>query len=279
LKRILTENGYIEDGTYYFHKKDHLGNNRWIGDEDGNVVQYTDYYPFGLPFDDSTNPDTQPYKYNGKEYDRMHGLNMYDYSARYYDPAFPVFTTVDPLAEKYYEVSPYAYCLNNPIKYIDPDGRKVVVSGTKVYREQVKKDLKQIEKDNSDVGKMIKDLIQSDHVHKIEMPKKGKFNYSESDKEKRDNGTPQGSTIGYDPNERETASGDDRTPRAGLAHELQHSSDVDKGTFDGETKTETGVPLSEVDAIKTENKIREKTGDDKRTTYEGKKISSIWLDN
>ncbi len=47
---------------------------------------------------------------------------MYDYSARYYDGALGRFTTVDPLAEKYYSWSPYAYCANNPIKFIDPTG-------------------------------------------------------------------------------------------------------------------------------------------------------------
>jgi RHS repeat-associated protein len=65
----------------------------------------------------------QPYKYNGKELDQMHGLNMYDYSARFYEPGIGRFSTVDPLAEKYYSISPYAYCLNNPIKLIDKDGR------------------------------------------------------------------------------------------------------------------------------------------------------------
>ncbi len=49
--------------------------------------------------------------------------------------------------------------------------------------------------------------------------------------------------------------------------------------MDMETKTETGVPVKEVDAINTENKIREKTGDEKRTTYGGKKISDLWLNN
>ena len=47
---------------------------------------------------------------------------MYDYSARYMDPALGRFSTVDPLAEKYYSISPYAYCMNNPILLIDPNG-------------------------------------------------------------------------------------------------------------------------------------------------------------
>ncbi|MFT3995166.1 MAG: RHS repeat-associated core domain-containing protein [Dysgonomonas sp.] len=66
--------------------------------------------------------DAQPYKYNGKEQDRKLGLNLYDYSARQMDNAVPRFTSVDPHAEKYYSTSPYVYCANNPIKYIDPTG-------------------------------------------------------------------------------------------------------------------------------------------------------------
>ena len=65
------------------------------------------------------------YKYNGKELVSDEGLNWYDYLARVYDPALPIFTTMDPMAEKYYSISPYAYCGNNPVKFVDPDGRKV----------------------------------------------------------------------------------------------------------------------------------------------------------
>jgi RHS repeat-associated protein len=64
----------------------------------------------------------QPCKYNGKELDRMHGLNLYDYSARQMEPALGRFTTMDPMCEKYYEWSPYAYAGNNPMKYVDPTG-------------------------------------------------------------------------------------------------------------------------------------------------------------
>lgn len=92
------------------------------------MVQRNHYYPFGTAFAENTVDEQkqQPYKYNGKELDQMHGLNLYDYSARYYESAIGRFTTVDPLAEKYYSISPYAYVANNPLRYIDPDGRKII---------------------------------------------------------------------------------------------------------------------------------------------------------
>ena len=64
-------------------------------------------------------------KVNGKELDKMHGLNTYDYGARQYNPVTARWDRVDPLCEKYYGVSPYAYCGNNPMNAFDPDGRKV----------------------------------------------------------------------------------------------------------------------------------------------------------
>lgn len=57
----------------------------------------------------------QPYKYNSKEFVEMHGLDEYDSEARWYYPAICRTTTMDPLAEKYYSTSPYAWCGNNPI--------------------------------------------------------------------------------------------------------------------------------------------------------------------
>jgi RHS repeat-associated protein len=64
----------------------------------------------------------QPYKYTGKELDMEHGLMQYDFEARQYDPTVGRFMTMDPLAEKYYNISPYAYCLNNPVRYTDENG-------------------------------------------------------------------------------------------------------------------------------------------------------------
>ncbi|HFA50551.1 MAG TPA: RHS repeat-associated core domain-containing protein [Bacteroidetes bacterium] len=60
--------------------------------------------------------------YNSKELDKDLGLNWYHYGARYYDPAVGRFTGVDPLAPKYSFQSPYAYAVNNPLRFIDFKG-------------------------------------------------------------------------------------------------------------------------------------------------------------
>ncbi|POS00520.1 RHS repeat-associated protein, partial [Flavobacterium croceum DSM 17960] len=63
------------------------------------------------------------YKYNSKEYQDELSLNVYDYGARNYDPAIGRWMNIDPLAEKHPEISPYIYCKNNPVVFVDPDGR------------------------------------------------------------------------------------------------------------------------------------------------------------
>ena len=86
------------------------------------TYQRMQYYPFGLPYEAHYQPEEQPYKYGGKEFIELHGYDSYDFDARMYYPALCRFTTMDPLCEKYYSISPYAYCNNNPVKYVDPDG-------------------------------------------------------------------------------------------------------------------------------------------------------------
>ncbi|GHV25192.1 hypothetical protein FACS1894176_03090 [Bacteroidia bacterium] len=128
LKRILTDNGYIEGGVYYFYLKDHLGNNAVLANANGQSQQYNFYYPYGMTSqNESWNLNKQPYKFGGKEYETMHGLNLLDFVARPYDPVTGRFLTPDPLAEKYPWLSTYAYCANNPVRYIDPDGRSTRV--------------------------------------------------------------------------------------------------------------------------------------------------------
>ena len=111
-------------GRSRFILYDRLGSVRSVADEDGNVLQQNLYYARGGAWGDvCTAPGVQSYKYCGKYLDRKHGLDLYDYGARLYDPAAAFWTSPDPLCEKYYNISPYAFCNNNPVTFIDPDGR------------------------------------------------------------------------------------------------------------------------------------------------------------
>ena len=85
------------------------------------------YYPFGMQHrgSDLRVNESCDYLYNGKELDTDFGLNWYYYGARLYDPSVARFISVDPLAESMSSWSPYNYTFNNPIKFIDPDGRSV----------------------------------------------------------------------------------------------------------------------------------------------------------
>ena len=77
-----------------------------------------------------------PFRFTGKELDKLNGLNMYDFGARLFDVAgVPMWTSIDPLAEKYYNVTPYSYCAGDPVNKLDPDGKKIYIpkgSQTKV---------------------------------------------------------------------------------------------------------------------------------------------------
>jgi len=128
LTKYLFDKGYFTfsngQAIAHYYIQDHQGNIRAVVDGDNHVEQINHYYPFGAVYSDAgTNDALQRYKYNGKELDRMHGLNQYDYGARNYDPLLCQFTQIDPLCEKYYDLNPYAYCGNNPVNRIDPDGK------------------------------------------------------------------------------------------------------------------------------------------------------------
>ena len=143
-RRIHNSIGYNADGIYYHYIKDHLGNICAVVNSETNTpVQRTTYYASGVPMAENLGPDVppslyyamgvqytenfgrdeQPYLYNGKEFVEVHGLNEYDSQARMYYATIMRTTTMDPLAENYYHISPYAWCGNNPIKFVDPDGQ------------------------------------------------------------------------------------------------------------------------------------------------------------
>ncbi len=141
--------GYAMHFFYVYNYTDHLGNVRMSYTDNGTeakILEENHYYPFGLKHENyasekfnivkEPNGDLyviQPterrewqYKYNGKEWQDELGLNFYDYGARNYDAAIGRWMNVDPLAELSRRWSPYTYCYDNPVKFIDPDGMLAV---------------------------------------------------------------------------------------------------------------------------------------------------------
>ena len=119
--------GYIANDTTkeetFFYHSDHLGSTSYITDDKANITQYDAYLPYGeLLVDEHSSSEELPYKFNGKQFDEETGL--YYYGARYLNPMASIWYGVDPLAEKYTTTGGYVYTLNNPVKFIDVDGRE-----------------------------------------------------------------------------------------------------------------------------------------------------------
>ena len=115
---------------YVYNYTDHLGNVRlsyYKNPSTGSVdvLEENNYYPFGLKHEgynsSSAGNQSYQYKYNGKE---LQETGMYDYGARFYMPDIGRWGVVDPLAEKSRRWNPYTYAFNNPLRFIDPDGRQ-----------------------------------------------------------------------------------------------------------------------------------------------------------
>lgn len=117
-----TATGIHPELDAFFYHADPLGSVHYLTDWNGQIRQHTQYTPFGEVFvEEHTSTDSHPYKFNGKELDAETGY--YYYGARYYDPRFSMWNSVDPLTEQFPGMSPYAYNFQNSMRYIDPDGR------------------------------------------------------------------------------------------------------------------------------------------------------------
>ena len=113
-----------DKGFFYYHPN-HLSSSMYVTNAQQSVVQSFLYAPYGeiiSEYNTHAMGDAFPkYAFNAKELDEETGF--YYYEARYYAP--PTFTSRDPLFEKYPSISPYAYCANNPVKYVDPSGEEL----------------------------------------------------------------------------------------------------------------------------------------------------------
>ena len=284
--------------------KNYQGNVRVVADTGGNILQRVNYYPYGAPWnDDIPTAGYQAHKYGGKELDLMHGLNLYDFGAREYDPALGLFTGMDPLCEKYYHISPYAYCAGNPVRYRDLFGDSIFVQshqGTFYHYDMDNrtfldangmgygKDEPFIDNVSNALNALSLKPTGFDLVHNLAVDKKGVLISPTSPirirkvSEKKGNVNGEqayiefGLTSGiiWDPN----SSNMGGAPFISLAHELAHSWDRIQHGFVSERRWgKTGIK-GDIYATHIENKIRAENGYPLRAfygIYEGRLVDPI----
>lgn len=106
------------------YEKSDQGNFLPLGEKKDGKEKRDNYYPFGLTFNEYSRENSVPnrFKYNKKELQDDLSFNMYDYGARFYDPAIAKFSSIDPHTEKYSSWTPYLYAANDPVRYEDTNG-------------------------------------------------------------------------------------------------------------------------------------------------------------
>ena len=263
----ISQNASIngQEKEVYFYHGDHLGSANWITDFTGTPIQYIHYAPYGeLVENQHAASYDERYKFTGKERDMETG---YDYfGARFYWTNIGHWLSVDPLANKYPNISPYAYCAWNPIKFVDPDGNKIVVGswlgrtlanlGFNNFEAKVQSQLQELKDMDPELNKMITKIEESSTEYHIMAVDGDRLSYNNSKKE-----------IRYNPDSQETKSGKKRPAQIGLAHELGHAeNDIDGTTVkydkdkadNGDQKELDKWNRNEINSIDKENIVREK---------------------
>ena len=152
-----------------------------------------------------------PYLFNAKEFDEETG--MYYYGARYYEPRLSLWMSVDPLQEKYPNISTYCYAANNPIKFIDSDGRKLLFASgtTKAFKQKFRAAIMYLHEHNADG--IIAQIDKSSTIIYITERVGEASAFSKTKK-----------TIYWDPNMGVLTSSDKKmSPAAVLNHEADHT--------------------------------------------------------
>ena len=175
---IYNTEGYYStaDSAFFAYQKDYQGNiaQVWqVSDSSGffsepKMVQLNEYYLDGTPTPRTIGAEAQPYKYNGNEWVRFNGNDAYDFNARQYQSTLLRFDRPDDFAEKYYNISPYAFCGGNMVKYTDPSGMKIDFSNlTKEEQEQINL-IYEAERQNSELfNKLYTALDESPTVYTV----------------------------------------------------------------------------------------------------------------
>ncbi|GAB0155013.1 hypothetical protein CHRYSEOSP005_02730 [Chryseobacterium sp. Alg-005] len=181
---------YQSPDLYYLHG-DHLGTATFVTNSQSQATQFFLNLPFGeTMLEQMDGSYNNPFKFNAKELDEDTGL--YYYGARYYNPRLSIWYGVDPLAiynpvmeNEFYgdgkhnggvynwgNLNPYIYTYQNPLRYIDPNGKQVDA----VFNKST--GLLAIIPDKSKVNsKLPYKFVSAQNYSKLTPADKAKFNY------------------------------------------------------------------------------------------------------
>ena len=292
--------GRITSAGVQYHVTDHLGSVvAVVNGSDGSVVESGKYADFGDRTDivsaGTPTAATNRWHFSGKEdQDVDFDLPFTDFGARLYNPNLGRWITPDPASEKYYDISPYAYCANNPVILVDPDGEAIRVwdpdekkyysyhngrvydsdgkeyNGNNQFVRMIESSINKLYALNDEyINEVLLKLEDSPQEHLIVPGKESKVQpTSEYGKSLANEGTPVDTFV---------LISSDTSPKDGtafsqeviVAHELKHAYDYNEGYYQGiiPWNWDNGIDPAEISAVNFENRVRVRTKMRIRTRY------------